>query len=231
MSQLILVSLVLLYTHSSYAGGASIKKAFGAWHTTHGVEKFPCMDEKENQYFQRLITVHRSEERQKILADHRQQVKPSSRQPASVSPKALTSNNYVCPPFRGVRNPHPQVVEFGKAATVEHFKIAASSMTILDGTKKNEKWNLNYIPRKGYFEGATKKGTPINLIPLPSNEKNPRFLVQYILWQDKTPPSLTLCYREDLHKQCNPYPDPAEANPPQERQPASTSPQSPQKAS
>jgi len=194
---------------SSAFADSSKKNAWGQWHQTHGIEKFPCMNEKENEYFQRWIHVAHNDENKKIMAEHRKQVRPGSRVPASIKGEKIVSQRFVCPPFRGVRNPHPEIVEFGKAAQFEHIKITNSGMQILQGRERGKTWPLQYKSDKGYFEGSTPAGTPTNVIPLvpPTGEKV-RFLVQYLIWKDKTPPVLTLCYREDLHNQCNPYPQP-----------------------
>jgi hypothetical protein len=234
MSRLILAGFVILFSSSLFAGTAQKSKGWTPWYTTHGLDKFPCMNEKETQYFTRLINVKKNEERSTILADHRRRVKPSSRMPASVSPNSIISHKFICPPFRGVRNPYEQVIDFGKASTFERVKITDSKMQILNGLSKNERWDLHYNNSKGYFEGQTKNGTPMNIIPLvPPHHEKVRFLIHYLLWKDKTPPTLTLCYREDLHNQCNPYkkPEPA-ADPtatPEGRQPASVQPVKPSK--
>lgn len=202
--------LLLFLSSTSIAQQKKTVSSFGKWHETHGLDKFPCMNEKETKYFQRLISVERNDEKKKILAQHRRQVLPSSRMPASVQPQKMTKYNFICPPFRGVRNPYPQVKEFGKASTFERIHISDNSMSILNGLSHNQKWPTQYNTKKGYFEGKSQGGTPFNIIPMvPPSGENVRFIVQYLIWQDKTPPSLTICYREDLHKQCNPYPDPA----------------------
>lgn len=208
----------------SAAASAGTPAAYEPWHTTHGLEKFPCMDELETAYFQRLINVTKNEEKTVILSEHRKSVKKQGRAPANVSPHRLISKQYICPPFRGVRNPYPGVHEFGTASPFELIKLTGSEMQILSGLKKNERWPLSFDSQKGYFQGQTKTGTPVNLIPLLPAQGDVRFLIQYMVWQDKTPPSLTLCYRADLHQQCNPYkkPEPSKtATTPEGRLPAS----------
>lgn len=204
-----LVFVLMFLSSTSIAQQKGPSDPFGHWHTTHGLDKFPCMNEKEMQYFTRLINIAKIEEKKQILADHRKTVAPSGRRPASVSPAHITKSNYICPPFRGVRNPHPQVFEFGKASTFERIRLSDSGMEILNGINAKEKWPLRYNPNKGYFEGRTARGTATNIIPLIPDTRDPvRFLVQYMIWKDNTAPALTLCYREDLHHQCNPYAKP-----------------------
>jgi len=220
---------VLLFASTLFAK----TPAYGPWYTTHGLDKFPCMNEAETKYFTRWIGVSKNEERSAILADHRKQVAPGSRAPASVGPQGVISKNFICPPFRGVRNPYEQVVDFGKASTFERIRITDSQMQILNGLNQNEKWDLHYNSGKGYFEGQTKSGTPMNIIPLvPTGKDKVRFIMQYLVWKDKTPPTLTLCYREDLHNQCNPYKKPEPKKPAVEekaRVPASLSKAHPKK--
>lgn len=201
----------LVFSSNSIAQhkGIHLNDLFGQWHETHGLDKFPCMNKAEEQYFTRLITIAKNEEKKKILADHRRAVQPRSRMPASINPQSLTKANFICPPFRGVRNPHPQVRDFGTASTFERIRLSPTHMQILSGQSKNEKWPVHFNSGRGYFEGKTPRGTPTNIIPMtPPPGEQVRFIVQYLIWQDKTPPSLTLCYREDLHKQCNPYAKP-----------------------
>lgn len=214
MVRTLIFLLLILSSNQTLAQQKNLNDVFGQWHTTHGLDKFPCMNKDEETYFTRLINVAKTEEKKQILAEHRNKVRPSSRMPAAI-PTTVTKSNFICPPFRGVRNPHPQVFDFGKASTFERIRLTESNMQIINGLNKNEQWPLNYNSQKGYFEGKTPRGTPTNIIPLtpPPGEKV-RFVVQYLIWQDKTPPTLTLCYREDLHKQCNPYAKPGtEAKP------------------
>lgn len=209
MIRTVLFVLLVLMSNTSISQEKNATSVFGKWHTTHGIEKFPCMDKKEEEYFKKLISIEKIEEKNSLLAEHRKSLRAKGRQIASISKHSpqLTKTNYICPPFRGVRNPHPQVLEFGKASTFEHIRLTTSNMEILNGLNRNESWPLKYVSQKGYFEGKTPRGTPVNIIPLQSESpQDTRFVVQYILWKDKTPPSLTLCYREDLHTQCNPYP-------------------------
>lgn len=212
--------LATFFMNIAHAG----QPAYGKWYTTHTIEKFPCMNEKEIAFLKRITSIEKIEQKNLLLASHRKEVKPSARRPASIHPDKLTNKNFICPPFKGVKNPYPQAVEFGKAATFERIKLLPSHMQIINGLSKNQQWPLNYNPEKGYYEGQTSHGTPTNLIPVLSGN-DVRFMVQYILWQDKTPPSLTLCYREELHTQCNPYPNPdtvkAKATPANQRIPAS----------
>lgn len=206
MIRTFLFVILILISNSSISQEKNATTVFGQWHTTHGLDKFPCMDKKEEEYFKKLIQIHKIEEKISLLEDHRKSLKPNKRSPASVSPQSITKTNFICPPFRGVRNPYPQVLEFGKASTFEHIRITNSNMKILNGLNRNEAWPIHFSASKGYFEGKTTRGTPINIIPLEGEQnQNTRFVVQYLLWQDKTAPTLTLCYREDLHNQCNPY--------------------------
>lgn len=200
------LAIALLISTTAFAAD---KHSF-KWFTTHSVEKFPCMNEKESQFLKRIVDMQKIEQKKTLLADHRKNVKPTPRHPASIHPEVVTNQRFICPPFKGVRNPYPQAVEFGKAAPFERFVITENTMNIINGLSKNEKWNMSYNSQKGYYEGETPRGTPTNLIPLSTDPKGSvRFFVQYLIWKDKTPPSLTLCYREDLHAQCNPYKDPA----------------------
>lgn len=204
-----LVFILMFLSSTSIAQQKGPSDPFGQWHTTHGLDKFPCMNAKEMAYFTRLINVEKIEEKKQILADHRKTVKPSSRRPASIAPANIAKSNYICPPFRGVRNPHPQVFDFGKASTFERIHLSSTEMEILNGINVHEKWPLTYNVSKGYFEGQTPRGTMTNLIPIVPESGDPvRFVVQYMIWKDNTAPALTLCYREDLHKQCNPYAKP-----------------------
>lgn len=204
-----LTFILMFLSSTSIAQQKGPSDPFGQWHTTHGIDKFPCMNSSEMEYFTRLINVSKIEEKKKILADHRKQVAPSSRAPASIAPTVISKANYVCPPFRGVRNPHPQVFDFGKASTFERIRLTQNKMQILNGLNANEQWPLQYNTSKGYYEGQTPRGTPTNLIPIISGGgSDVRFIVQYMIWKDNTAPALTLCYREDLHKQCNPYAKP-----------------------
>jgi hypothetical protein len=208
------VFLLLFLSSHSIAQQKTVNEIYGQWHTTHGIDNFPCMNKPELEYFEKLINIEKNEQKKEILAQHRKQVRPSPRMPASVNPKAITKSNFICPPFRGVRNPHPQVYDFGKASTFERVRFSQKDMHILNGLSQNQKWPLHFNSQKGYFEGTTAVGTPMNIIPMvpPPGEKV-RFVVQYLLWKDKTPPSLTLCYREDLHRQCNPYAKPGSQQP------------------
>jgi hypothetical protein len=207
------VALILSSFFSISAHGDTkqpAKPKFDKWYETVSIDKFPCMNDKETEFLKRIVDMQKIEQRLVLLSDHRKQVQPSSRRPASVSPEKLHNQNFVCPPFKGVRNPYPQVIEFGNAAPFERIKLTDSFMEIINGKNKNEKWNISFNNSKGYYEGQNPRGTPINLIPMaPEKGKDVRFLVQYLLWKDKTPPSLTICYREDLHNQCNPYMNPA----------------------
>jgi hypothetical protein len=227
MFKICAAAVLLLTSLHAFAGTKKPAKNFEPWYTTNGLEKFPCMNDAETAYFTRWINVSKNEEKTTILTEHRKQVKPG-RAPASVSANGIVSKNFICPPFRGVRNPYAQTVEFGKASSFERIRITNSEMQILNGLKKNERWNLHYDSAKGYFEGQTKNGTPTNIIPLVPGTREPvRFIMQYIVWQDKTPPTLTLCYREDLHNQCNPYKKPEPQAPAADskgRQPASVQP-------
>ncbi len=204
-----LAFILMFLSSTSIAQQKGPSDPFGQWHTTHGLDKFPCMNDAEMKYFTRLINVSKIEEKKKILADHRKSVAPGGRRPASIHPTRLAKSNYVCPPFRGVRNPHPQVFDFGKASLFERIRLSPTSMDILNGTNANEKWALQFDSAKGYYEGKTPRGTKTNLIPIiPESGGSVRFLVQYMIFNDNTAPALTLCYREDLHKQCNPYAKP-----------------------
>ena len=206
MIRTFLFVLLILVSNSSISQEKNATTAFGQWHTTHGLEKFPCMDKKEEEYFKKWTQIDKIEDKIVLLKNHRHVYKKQKRSLASVSPQKMTNTNYICPPFRGVRNPHPQVLEFGKASSFEHIRITNSDMKILNGLNKNESWPLHFDAKKGYFEGQTLRGTPINIIPLESEKHTQgRFVVQYLIWKDKTAPTLTLCYREDLHSQCNPY--------------------------
>lgn len=209
-----LLFLCLVFSGQSIAQQKTAGDIFGQWHETHGIDKFPCMNKSEEAYFTRLIQVQKNEEKKKILADHRKVVKPSPRMPAAISANSLSKGNFICPPFRGVRNPYPAVKDFGTAAQFERIHIQPQHMQIINGLSRDQKWPHQFHPQKGYFEGKTPRGTPTNIIPLVSDPSEPvRFVVQYLIWQDKTPPTLTLCYREDLHKQCNPYAKPGTPEP------------------
>lgn len=209
-----LLFVIMIFSGPSIAQQKTAGDMFGQWHETHGIDKFPCMNKTEEAYFTRLINIEKNEEKLKILADHRRTVQPSSRMPASVKVSNFSKHNYICPPFRGVRNPHPKILDFGTASLFERIRLQPRHMQIINGISHDQKWEHKFNSRKGYYEGKTPSGTPTNIIPLvPEAGDQVRFLVQYIIFKDKTPPALTLCYREDLHRQCNPYAKPGSQHP------------------
>jgi hypothetical protein len=206
------IAAALTISSTALAGQKSHSKKrspikFDKWYETVGLDKFPCMNEKETSFLKQIVD--RTVERKTLLSSHRKEVRPSSRAPASVKSNKINNHNFVCPPFKGVRNPYPEVVEFGKAAPFERIHVADTYVEVLNGKSKNEKWQMNFNNSKGYYEGQNPRGTPLNLIPLkPAKGEDVRFLVQYMVWKDGSAPALTICYREDLHNQCNPYMNP-----------------------
>lgn len=199
--------MVIIVAHSTHSKDSQ-QHRFGEWHTTHDIEKFPCMNDKETEMFKKIKDGSKAEERKKTV---RQTTKASqSRQVASATffDKNL-NKRFVCPPFHFVRKPYPGKEAFGKTDMFERVKMVDGWFQVIDGLSHGQSWPLKF--KGGYAEGKTGKGTPVRLAPLnPEDGANARFMIQSIIWPNGSAPLLTLCYPEELHEQCNPYKDPAQ---------------------
>lgn len=207
--------LIISVAHSTHSQTTQ-KYRFKEWHTTHDIEKFPCMNEKETELFKKIKDASKVEERKKTV---RQTTKAAVKEQRGIASTTTSffdkslNKRFVCPPFHFVRKPYPGTEAFGKTDMFERVKLTQSNLKIIDGLSRGQDWPITF--KTGYAEGKTGKGTPMRLTPLnPEEGTENRFLIQTIIWPNGSAPLLTLCYPEELHEQCNPYKDPSEIKKP-----------------